>query len=146
MTTDFDEEVLAALPDARPGEALRMGFAKYAMFEGRAGRSEYWWWLLITAAVALVLAALSGGALALGATTTDVDAEGRAILATLLPLGLLVVWCAATLVPTLSVTTRRLRDSGVPAALTLLVAVPAGPLALLALCARPSDEDRSRIR
>ena len=29
-------------------EAIRLGFAKYADFSGRATRAEYWWWALFT--------------------------------------------------------------------------------------------------
>ena len=30
------------------GESISTCFSKYAAFEGRASRSEYWWWFLFT--------------------------------------------------------------------------------------------------
>ena len=30
------------------GEAINSCFAKYATFDGRASRSEFWWWCLFT--------------------------------------------------------------------------------------------------
>lgn len=35
--------------------AVRTVFAKYAVFEGRARRAEYWWWVLFTVVARAVL-------------------------------------------------------------------------------------------
>ncbi len=36
------------------GDAIKICFSKYADFEGRARRSEYWWWSLFTILVSMV--------------------------------------------------------------------------------------------
>jgi uncharacterized membrane protein YhaH (DUF805 family) len=35
--------------------AIKTCLSKYAMFQGRAGRAEYWWWVLFSVLVNLVL-------------------------------------------------------------------------------------------
>ena len=46
------------------GESIKTCLAKYATFEGRAGRPEFWWFmlfqLLVTVAVSFVSQALAG--------------------------------------------------------------------------------------
>ena len=46
------------------GESISTCFSKYAAFEGRASRSEFWWWFLFTclasAAAGIVSETLSG--------------------------------------------------------------------------------------
>ena len=36
------------------GQAIKLGFSKYADFGGRATRAEYWWWLLLVVLVGWV--------------------------------------------------------------------------------------------
>ena len=36
-------------------DAIKRGFKKYAKFEGRASRGEYWWWVLFTGVIFFVL-------------------------------------------------------------------------------------------
>ncbi|WP_394940422.1 DUF805 domain-containing protein [Psychromicrobium sp. YIM B11713] len=78
-------------------EAIRIVFKKYAEFNGRADRAEFWWWVLFNL---LVLAALNLFAgLPLGESTN---------LGTLLA----SLWSIGVLLPSLAVTVRRLRDAG----------------------------------
>jgi uncharacterized membrane protein YhaH (DUF805 family) len=72
-------------------EAAKTGFSKYATFQGRASRPEFWYWVLFIAIVEAVLAILGA---ALG-------------FALFIILGLFIV---ATFLPTLAVTVRRLHD------------------------------------
>jgi uncharacterized membrane protein YhaH (DUF805 family) len=69
----------------------------YAEFTGRAGRPEFWWFVLFTVVVGSALGALNfstpGGVFAIGTTLAS-------------------VWSIITLVPTLAVAVRRLRDAG----------------------------------
>jgi uncharacterized membrane protein YhaH (DUF805 family) len=39
--------------------AIKTCFSKYATFQGRAGRSEYWWWIFFSVLLAIVLEAIS---------------------------------------------------------------------------------------
>jgi uncharacterized membrane protein YhaH (DUF805 family) len=72
-------------------EAVRTGFRKYAFFEGRASRSEYWWWVLFVVLVAIA--------------ASIIDAAGTLGLASALTgLGLLL--------PNIAVSVRRLHDIG----------------------------------
>lgn len=79
------------------GTAIRLAFQKYAEFEGRATRPEYWWFILF---VVLMSAALG----ALDVRTPD----GVIYLGT----SLASVWAVATTVPTIAIGVRRLRDAG----------------------------------
>lgn len=68
--------------------AIRAGFKNYVNFRGTANRPEYWYWVLFTSLVSIVTNALDGsGTLALA-------------------------FSLATLLPSLGVTVRRLRDAG----------------------------------
>ena len=79
-------------------EAIKTVFTKYATFEGRARRSEYWWFIL---AYVIVSGILSGLATAFAGTA------GQTIITSIS--GLVGLAC---LVPNIAVTTRRLHDTG----------------------------------
>jgi uncharacterized membrane protein YhaH (DUF805 family) len=68
--------------------AIKAGFQNYVQFRGTASRPEFWYWVLFTFLVGLVLSAIDGS----GALST--------------------AFSIATLLPTLGVTVRRLRDAG----------------------------------
>lgn len=92
-----------ALQAARPrpsvsfGQAISLFFKNYAVFNGRASRSEFWWVMLFTWAVNIIV---SGLANAFGGS-------GDTILTSLDGL-----WGLAILVPTLAISWRRLHDTG----------------------------------
>lgn len=67
-------------------EAVKAVFSKYATFEGRARRSEYWWFVLFNLIVAVILNVISPNGLLGG------------------------IWSLATLLPSLAVGARRLHD------------------------------------
>jgi uncharacterized membrane protein YhaH (DUF805 family) len=78
------------------GQAVATCLAKYATFQGRAHRPEYWWWLLFVILysiaiwiIAAILYAIIGGGIAI-------------------VFGLLAF--AATILPSLAVAVRRLHD------------------------------------
>lgn len=105
--------------DTRPlvrgmGDAIRVVFQKYATFEGRATRSEYWYWTLFTLLTALVLFIPYLGAV------------------------VWFLWALVILIPGLAVTVRRLRDGGYHWALIFLSLVPFGSIAVLVLLCQPS--------
>ncbi len=73
-------------------EAVKAVFSKYATFEGRARRSEYWWFVLFNIIVSIVLAIITPGEHGMGG-------------------GLLnTIWSLATLLPAIAVGARRLHD------------------------------------
>ena len=76
-----------------PNAIVRV-FKKYAVFHGRASRSEYWWWFLFTVIISSVFSVLN--------TATD----GSSIIS-----GLEGIWNLAVLVPGIAVAIRRLHDT-----------------------------------
>ena len=81
-------------------ESIRECFIKYAEFNGRASRSEFWWFMLF---IVLVASAL----LLINETVSN-------------------IFLIATLLPLLAVGTRRLRDSGKSPWWQLFLLVPVG--------------------
>jgi uncharacterized membrane protein YhaH (DUF805 family) len=85
------------------GEAVKTCYSKYATFQGRASRAEFWWFLLYTMLptfVAYVLMLVAG-------RSEDNTMNGFGVLL----LVLILVWELANLLPYISVLVRRLHDS-----------------------------------
>lgn len=124
-------------PDVRGmGAAIRTVFGKYAQFDGRAGRPEFWYWALFNAIVVVGAYVLAG---LLSATART--AYGFTPVALLSGVVLLAVWLweLAVIVPNLAVIVRRLRDAGFHWGFVFLALIPfAGVVALLIMCAQPS--------
>ena len=92
---------------------------KYFCFEGRAKQGEFWRYVLVYAVI--------GG-----------------ILNAILPL-LGTLWGLALLCPTLSVTARRLHDTGKSGWLQLLALIPIiGAIIVLVLCIPAGDADANK--
>lgn len=72
------------------GEAIQRFFKKYAVFKGRASRSEYWWYALFAFVVGVVLDSL------------QFAERGFALLS--------LLWGLGTLVPSIALAVRRLHD------------------------------------
>ena len=90
----------AAAPVMPPmpfGIAISTGFRKYAEFNGRATRAEFWWFILFTVLVSSALGAFNV------ATPSGQITVGTSLAS---------VWSIATFIPTLAVAVRRLRDAG----------------------------------
>lgn len=80
------------------GNAIKIGFTRYFDFRGRSSRAEFWWWNLFTFLVAF---ALGISDLILLLITQDV----------IFLFGVLRIFFAlATIVPSITVTVRRLHD------------------------------------
>ncbi len=102
---------------------------KYAVFDGRANRPEYWWFMLvhiivIFASIAIPLAIIGD--------------EDVAVVVFLL-------YYVATLVPCWAVTVRRLHDSGKSAWVLLVRLIPIpflGALIMLGFMLVPSDSGK----
>ena len=126
-------------------EAVKRFFAKYATFSGRASRSEYWW----VAVAFLIVSVLFGGILALVlATTGEVQPSGGVRgtgpeIAVLVIFGLLYL---AVIIPSISVTVRRLHDANFSGWLYLLHLIPyLGSLIVLILTILPSKPEGARF-
>jgi uncharacterized membrane protein YhaH (DUF805 family) len=115
---------------------VRTCFGKYADFQGRASRSEFWWFFLFTALVSLalslplyvlmVIVAVAGNS-STGAGVAAVITIIWSIIVTVVAIGLLI--------PLLAAGARRLHDYGQSAWFLLLYFVPCGNIVLIVLWA-----------
>ena len=113
-------------------ESVRTCISKYATFEGRATRSEFWWFYLFAALVALVVFFPGYILMIAGAATAENNSTPGALFwlgLVLLIVGSLVV--LALYIPFLAVGCRRLHDRGQSGWLQLLLLVPCGNIVLL---------------
>jgi uncharacterized membrane protein YhaH (DUF805 family) len=122
------------------GSAIRTIFSKYARFDGRAGRPEFWYWSLFEGIIfvgvyLLMIFTVFGSMAAMNGPRMFYTGFGGF---SGLFIVLLWLWALATLVPGLAVTVRRLRDAGYHWALIFIALIPFGAIAVLVLCAMPS--------
>jgi uncharacterized membrane protein YhaH (DUF805 family) len=105
-------------------EAIQANFRKYAEFTGTARRPEFWWFALFVYLAAAALAALNI------ATPNGVVYFGSSLAA---------AFGAATVLPLLAVTVRRLRDAGYGWGHVFWLLLPiAGLIVLIVLLAQPT--------
>lgn len=116
--------------------SIRTCLRKYADFNGRASRSEFWWFFLFTALVSLVLTIPIYVLIFMLAAASE-SAAGTGLLTVLTIVWSLVIVAVsiALLIPLLAAGSRRLHDSGQTAWLLLLYFVPCGNIALIVLWA-----------
>ena len=86
------------------GQSIRTCFSKYAIFHGRAVRSEYWWFFLI-------YICLNHGATLFDEFIYKIPGEPILIRGEALSISSLIVVCGM-LLPLLAVGARRLHDTG----------------------------------
>lgn len=109
-----------------PVQAVTSALRQYAVFSGRASRSELWWFFGAYAAAAITASAIDS-ALFIGVLGVPVT-----------PLTFLVI--AGSVLPMLAVTVRRLHDSGRSGTYYFMSFIPlAGPVLLLVALCTPSD-------
>ena len=96
------------------GEAVKLFFKNYVNFSGRATRSEYWWVYLFNNIVYMVLGILF--AISGGSSLAAYDAYGDMSMAYMgagaIFYILIMLYCLAVLLPSLSLMVRRLHDIG----------------------------------
>ncbi len=116
------------------GAAVQRAFKKYARFDGRASRSEFWFFVLglIVLEVVLYIPIIIGAA-------ADIP-----ILTILFALVLIVVALGA-IVPMIAVGVRRLHDAGFSGWLYLIGFVPCIGIALYVLWAMPSKPEGAKF-
>lgn len=118
-------------------ESIKTVFRKYAEFEGRATRPEFWWFTLFSAIVAGALGSLN--------VTTSLN-NGSDSSTVYLGASLAAFWSVAVLVPSLAVGVRRLRDTGRAATNILWILLPiAGIIILIIWWAEPTKSDAIAI-
>jgi uncharacterized membrane protein YhaH (DUF805 family) len=94
-------------------DSIKTVFRKYAEFEGRATRPEFWWFALFSALVSGALGSLNiyttAGAVAGAGMPPGFSGTSSTIY---LGASLAGLWGFVVLLPSLAVTVRRLRDAG----------------------------------
>lgn len=115
--------------------AVKRAFRKYAVFTGRASRSEYWWFALFTLIPIFGLAILAA---IFGAVTSP---DGGATAGPgALPFSLAgAVSLLVLLVPSIAITVRRLHDAGFSGWLVLLSLVPIASLVVFVFTVLPTS-------
>ncbi len=122
-------------------ESIKSVFNKYATFSGRARRSEFWWFTLlcyIIQYIQYVLACIMSIMSLLTAADSDASAElavttlGGTVVAYLIMASVMFVVSLILLIPSISVSVRRLHDIGRSGWWLLLGFIPiVGPIVLL---------------
>ena len=118
--------------------AVQTVLRKYAVFSGRASRSEFWWWVLALCLVSMALSLIEGAIFApmLGYERVS-PAAGQ-------PLGSL--FSIVVFLPALAVTVRRLHDTDHSGWWVLLGFIPIiGTLVLLWWYIQPGTEGDNRF-
>ena len=103
------------------------GLRRYADFEGRAGRAEFWWFILVLYGIQIAIAVIG---LALGTFSPALETAS-----------IVMVWVhgLGTLLPSLAVTARRLHDTGRSGWWMLIALIPfVGWIPVLIFLLQPS--------
>ncbi|WP_445394501.1 DUF805 domain-containing protein [Stenotrophomonas maltophilia] len=117
---------------------MTLALKRYAQFEGRANRREYWMFQLFLFLVATAVSLLAGVLAIL--MRSSPDALSAILIGTMVLLGLM--WLA-TIVPLIAVTVRRLHDCNQSGWLYLLALVPMGGLVILVFALLPGTQQEN---
>jgi len=116
---------------------------RYAQFEGRANRREYWMFQLFLLLAATAVGAISMMVAFVAAVFLEADSSWMAGI-TIGALALVGLLWLATIVPLIAVTVRRLHDCNQSGWLYLLALVPMGGLVILVFALLPgTPQDNS---
>lgn len=123
------------------GQAIKTVFNKYAVFQGRAGRAEFWWWYLFTALISFVIS------MTMNISTAGAGTDLNAILAASAPFFVISgIVGLALLLPTLGVTVRRLHDTNRSGGWWFISLVPfVGAIILIVFMFLPSVDEGNRF-
>jgi uncharacterized membrane protein YhaH (DUF805 family) len=136
------------------GASVRRFFRKYAVFTGRASRSEFWWAMLfqyivgtIAGLVLTVVVIAVMASVIVGADQTDPAATvlKATVASTLVMVVGLAVFTLPLLLPSIAVTVRRLHDTNRSGWWYLISLIPFGGYALYVFAALETDAAGSRF-
>ncbi len=113
---------------------MMIPLTRYAQFNGRASRSEFWWFQLFIVIVSMPLYVLSFIAGYTGSSTLALVSTGLSV----------VLWLAV-IVPLIAVTVRRLHDTDHSGWWYLLMLVPFAGLIVLVFMLLPSTPGDNRF-
>lgn len=139
-------------------ESVKTCFSKYAVFEGRAKRSEFWWFFLFQAIIMYVIAPILDGVLfppAMAQTAADVSGQMMAVQGDMamepmmIPPGPTPVFqgisSLALLCPSIAASARRLHDVNKSGWWYLLVFTLIGIIPLIYWWVKAGDETDNRF-
>lgn len=121
--------------------AVKRAFQKYARFDGRASRSEYWWYALFNTIIVVVLYGPAMVLLSISPSDAmgDMRTDTWQFAIFLVLIVLLGIFVLASIVPGISIQMRRLHDQDLTGWLVLVNLVPqAGGIISLILAAMPT--------
>ncbi len=98
-------------------------FKQYAEFSGRSGRRDYWMFILIHTIITIVVTLLAGLGIMIGILLVS-GALWVAGVSYYGSITLVLIYYAATLIPSLAIATRRLHDIGYSGRYLLLLFIP----------------------
>lgn len=124
------------------GRAVKRVFQKYARFDGRASRGEYWWWALAVGLFYTCFGILFG----VFAGIAGASGSESGIIAVVAILGILFgLAVLALIVPNIAITVRRLHDQDLHGAFFFLTFIPlVGSLIIFVLMLMPSKHEGVR--
>lgn len=143
-TPQLEAPLYPPLHGASFGQAVKRFFKKYAVFSGRASRSEYWWVFLFSAIVSVVFSLVGS----LTGTTTVDTTDGLAAMNMGNPVVNVLqgLWGLATIVPSLALLFRRLHDTNRSGWWWLIAFVPiVGWIILLVFVLGDSRQEGARF-
>ena len=125
------------------GEAIKTVFSKYAVFKGRARRSEFWYWYLFTVIIGIAISIVMNIATAGTAASGDMNAILAAQAPFLAVSGLVSL---VFFIPTIAVTVRRLHDTNRSGGWWWIQLVPfAGLIIIIVFAALPKVDAGNRF-
>lgn len=126
-------------------QAVQLFFKNYAVFNGRASRSEYWWVVLFNALIGMVLGIIASVMIVSAVASMPTDPYASDAAATGIGGGVIVIyvilglWSLAILVPSIAIAVRRFHDTDKSGWFYLLSLIPGGSIVVLILMAMPSE-------
>jgi len=118
------------------GGSIATCFSKYADFNGRARRSEFWFWQLFVWLTVIVLGTISNSIIG-----TLLHVPGSAAIAERgFAISLLLFFLLGTFLPSLAVLVRRLHDINFSGWFAAFGVIPFGGLALLIMSVLPGSQ------
>ena len=105
----------------------------YAVFEGRASRTEYWFFILFNIIISIILLVIENS---LGIATSAADSFSFGVIS--------IIYAWAVLIPSIAVSIRRLHDSDLRGWWMLLIFIPIGNFVLLIFFLSRSTDGKNR--
>ena len=131
-------------------QAIQRFFTKYAVFTGRASRSEYWWVVLFNVLVQMLIwipgiaLGIATGTPGISASTGQPTTNPGPIFFVFIAIG--VLYYLATIVPGIALGVRRLHDANLSGLMYLLVLIPSfGGLIILVLTLLETNPQGARF-